>query len=99
MHSISREIAKLIDLIDDPKRRGQRVYSRIIPVLDIDGDFLGPGVSVEIGADQVAVLRPGVERVGGAVDASESFAVPHKRHQVGFLLIAQLHPAAGTDIY
>ena len=98
VYPIAGEVAELIDLIADPKRRGQRLDDRIIRVLDIDGNFLSPGMAVEIGADQVSVIRPGVERVGGRMDAAASFAVPHKRQQIGLLLMAQFQLAAGEEV-
>ena len=45
-----------------------------------------------------AILRPGVERVGGAVGAAESFALADEVEQVGLLLIAERQFAAGEEV-
>ena len=58
---------------------------RALRVFDVDSGLLGPGMAIEIAADQVAVVRPGVEAVGGAVRAAESLALADEIQQVALL--------------
>ncbi len=63
---------------------------------DQRGVELAPGVAVEIAANHLAVLRPGQERDGGAVDADETFAViADERQQVGLLRVIHVQVAVG----
>lgn len=55
-------------------------------------------MAIEPGADQIAVLRPGVERIGGGVDPAESFSIPDEGQKIGLLPIVQFQFAAGEEV-
>ena len=57
-HAVARELAELVELFHKAKAGGQVGHQRVLRVFDIDGGLLGPGMPVEIAADQVAVIRP-----------------------------------------
>ena len=58
-----------------------------------------PGVSIEITANHVAVLGPGVQAVRGAVRAAETLTLTNELQEIGLLLIGQWQFAAGEEIH
>src|SRR5258708_22196079 len=70
----------------------------MIGICDEDGAFPIPGMSIKICTNQLAIFLPSVQRVGGRVDAAESFAVAHESQQIGLLSIAQFQLAAGEEV-
>src|SRR5207249_11989815 len=57
----ARPVAELIDLIVEREARWQRRRRRMHAIFDAQRHRLVPWVSVEVGADERAVLRPVVE--------------------------------------
>ena len=55
----------------------------------------GPGMFLEIGADELPVLGPVVERVGRAVRAHEAATASHEIRERGFLIAGQRQLSAG----
>src|SRR5262245_58269126 len=66
-------------------------------ILDLDRHLMRPGVAIKDRANQLAVFRPGVKRICGAVRSAESLAVAYKRKQVSLLLRAQGQLAAREE--
>ena len=86
MHTLAGKFFELINLVFDRERLAEMARRRMLGVFDVDGDFLMPGVPVKVAADQFAILRPLVKRVGRAVNADESFARLDEIQKCRFLL-------------
>src|SRR5215813_5796922 len=56
MNFVAREILELIDLVGDLKGVAKMFGRRVRLVFDSDGDFLMPGMSVKVAADQLSVF-------------------------------------------
>src|SRR5437867_10975579 len=61
----------------------------MLAVLDLHPDLLVPGMAVEIGPDQVAVLRYLVEGVGRAVSAGECASCLHEIEERSLPLVRE----------
>src|SRR5262249_44796929 len=87
-----REALDLVDLILECELAREVPQAGEGWVLDDQGSReLAPGVAVKGAAEHGAVLRPGEERDGGAVDADESLAVvADERQQVGLLRVVHV---------
>ena len=88
---------ELVDLVGDRERIAQVLGRRVRLVLDDDVDLGVPGVAVEVSADQLAVVLPTVEGVGGAVAAAEALAAAHERQEAVLLCVRQWQFARGVE--
>ena len=89
-------VAELVDLVGQLEARAQVRGRGVLRVLDLDRHLLVPGMPVEVPADQLAVRRVFVERVGGAVDPGEAASRLDEVDQ-GFLVDLQLTGGVEDD--
>ena len=85
MNLLSDETAKLVDLIRDPKCRSEMASCRVDRILSLNYHVLVPRMAVKIAPNEFAVFWPAVERVGGAMNASEALSGTNEIQQ-DFLL-------------
>src|SRR5215831_10217216 len=75
-HVGAREVLDLVDFVVEREVLGQACHAGEVRILyDQRRLEFSPGVSIEVAAEHLTVLRPGRERDGGAMDADETFAV------------------------
>src|SRR5687767_13488760 len=88
-YALARETEELINLLGRAEAWRHMRDDRILGILHFKSSFLRPGVAVENAADQLAVLRPGVKRIGCAMRPTEAFALSHEIQQLGLLAIGK----------
>src|SRR5262245_2357283 len=75
-HVGAREVLDLIDFVVEREDPGQAGHTGEVRILyDQRRLKFSPGVAIEVATEHLAVLRPGRECDGGAMDADETFAV------------------------
>src|SRR5205823_2758389 len=70
---------------------------RVVPVLDDRVNRLVPGMAVEIAADELAVVGPFIEGIGGAVAPGETFAAANPLQQIRLLGLREWQLARGVE--
>ena len=96
---IARKGAELIELFGETETWREMRHHRILRIFNIHDRLPRPGVSIEITANHVAVLGPGVKAVRGAVRAAETLTLTNELQEIGLLLIGQWQFAAGEEIH
>jgi hypothetical protein len=91
------EGAMLVDLVDDAEGGGQAAGDGVIGILDVDGDLVGPGMAIEVGADKISVFGPSIKGIGGAVGGGEATAVADEVEQVALLGVRNGEFAGGEE--
>src|SRR5262249_19340165 len=76
-HVRPREVAELVELVDDMKVGADRAKAGELRIFNIDTSILRPGVAVKDATDQIAVFGPSIERIGRAVRTAEALALSH----------------------
>src|SRR5262249_33356587 len=75
---VPREGGELVELLVKAEGgRGVR-HERALRILNIHRGVLHPGMAIAIAADKVAVVRPTVVAVSGAMRTPEAFALSHE---------------------
>jgi hypothetical protein len=97
-NAVTREGAKLIELLREAEGGCGVPYERALQVLDIDRRFLRPRVAIKVASDEVPVVGPSVVTVCGAVGTAEAFTLPDKIEEVGFLLVRKGQFPTGEEV-
>ena len=76
--------AEQVELLGERERVAEALHRDVVRILDADrARQVLAAVVEEAGADEVAVLRPRVEAVGGAVEGDEALAAGDERQERG----------------
>ncbi len=98
-HAVAREGAELVELFGEAESGCRGGDQGTLRIFDIHRGLPGPGMAIEVAADHIAIFRPGVETIGGAVGASEALAAADEIEQVGLLLVGERQLAAGEEVH
>src|SRR4029453_9177863 len=92
-------VSILIDLVFQRPDCRKPLGRRMLCVLYFDLYLLGPGVTVQITADHLAVLGPLVEGIRRAVDPDEALSRLEPRQEVGLVGITDRQFARRVEHY
>src|SRR5262245_25347942 len=75
-HVGAREVLDLVDFVLEREVLGQARHAGEVWIFYVPRRLVfSPRVAIEVAAEHLAVLRPGRERDGGAMDADETLAI------------------------
>src|SRR5262245_7882124 len=72
------EVTDLVDLIFELKRVPEKRHQLIARINHFDSHRLMPGMTIEVAADQIKIVRPSVECVRGRMNTDKPTARAHK---------------------
>src|SRR6266699_580742 len=95
--SLLVEVPDLVDLVLDLKRASQEGHKVIRGISDAYSHALVPGMTIEIAADERAIVGPFVKRVGGGVDAQKAMSRSNEIEERCFLFHAHRQLAGRVE--
>src|SRR5258705_13315208 len=84
------EVADLVDLVLDLQRIPEKSHQRIAGIDHLDCHGLMPGMTIEVAADQIEIVRPSVECIRRGMNTEEPTTRAHKIEKCSLLRVP--HP-------